>query len=86
MLWGSKGITGGTRDIKNEESKLDIDNFNRFEVGFNAGGGIYIPINGKNKIEIEFKYERSFRNQKSMYPTGTTTFSLSAGYAIKLIK
>jgi hypothetical protein len=86
MLWGNKRTTGGTGDIKNEKSKLDIGNNNRFEVGFNAGGGINIPINGINKIEIEFRYERSFRDQNYRYPSATTTFSLSAGYTIDLRK
>jgi hypothetical protein len=85
MLWAAdRFINDGSLDSNRE--KLDIHQFHRFEMGINAGGGIDIPLHGENKLEVEFRYDRSFRDQKNRFPTGTTTFSLSAGYAINLRK
>ena len=86
MLWGSERTTGGIGDIKNERSKLDISGYNRFEIGFNAGGGINIPVSAKNKIEVGLRYERTFRNNEAKFPSGTSTFSLAVGYAINIMK
>jgi len=86
MLWGNERTTGGTGDIKNERSKLDISNYNRFEIGFNAGGGITIPLKDKNKIEVGLRYERTFRNNAAKFPSGTNTFSLAVGYEINILK
>ncbi len=87
MLWATdRLIKKGASSTNNSREKLVINQFLRFEIGLNAGVGINIPINGENKFEIEFRYERSFRDQNYRLPTATTTFSLSAGYTINLRK
>ena len=86
MLWASEKKIGGTGDVNNSRTKTDISNYNRFEVGFNAGGGLNIPVTAKNKIEVGLRYERTLRFDKTHFPTGTNTFLLSVGYGINFRK
>ena len=75
----------------NRKSKDDVSNDNRWDAGFNFGGGIEIPLNNSNKVDICIQYEISFYNHnynflRPKFPPGTNTLIFSVGYGIGIRK
>lgn len=85
MLWATQRMKGNIDGERiNKKSKLDISNYNRWDVGLNIGAGTNIPFGVNDKIEIGFKYEYAFITDRFHLPPATRTFSLSVGYKIRI--
>lgn len=70
---------------KNEKTKLDVNDYYRWNAGFSAGVGYDIPFKSKGQINVETKYEFDVHLKKYIFPT-MHTFSLSVGYSIGILK
>lgn len=76
---------------KNIRSKGNVSNYNRWDAGFNFGGGIEVPLNNSNKVNISIQYEISFYDHnynflRPKFPPGTNTIEFMVGYNIKTRK
>jgi hypothetical protein len=72
--------------VHDQKDKTEISGYGRWDVGFQAGGGIDIPIGKRNAIQIDGRYIFGINLGGATMPPATGTFSLSAGYVFNLVK
>lgn len=64
--------------------KLDLQYYNRWDIGLQTGAGLRIPVGGKNSLEFDLLYDYAFRVDKGRMPPATSTFSFTVGYSFAL--